>query len=232
MEKTGFKGDIPLLPENLLDFNCKNAFYTGGLNDDTFELSSQLNYLNLDGNLFNTSIPSILSELPDLEYLYLSDNFLFGDLSPLQESFALIEFWADGNSGLTGPLYSWWGNITTLLSLSLSYNKLTGTIPVELGDLTDMQQLWLQFNDLTGSIPTEIGNMVQLKHLELESNALTGFVHAAICEKTEFPLETLKTVGADCHNVFCPCCTCCNLEECVAGGKKTHDEAGRDPRRW
>lgn len=229
LEDTGFGGDIPLFPENLSGFNARNAFFTSGFDDSTFELSDQLNYLNLEGNLLNTTIPSILSELPDLEYLHLSDNFLLGDLSPLEGSSALKEFWADGNPGLSGPLYPWLGNITSLASLSLAYNKLTGTIPVELGNLTDMQQLWLQFNNLTGTIPIELGNMLQLKHLELEANSFTGFVHASICQKTEFPYETLKVVGADCFddNFFCPCCTCCTLEECVAGQK---EEVGGRPR--
>jgi len=229
LEDTGFKGDIPLLPENLTGFNAANAFFTGGLNDDTFELSRQLMYLNLDGNLFNTSIPPILSQLPDLQFLHMSDNFLVGDLSPLEGSLALKEFWADGNTGLTGPLYSWLGNITSLASLSLAYNKLTGTLPVELGYLTGMQQLWLQFNNLTGTVPIELGNMLHLKHLELEANSFTGFVHASICQKTEFPYQTLKTVGADCldANFFCPCCTCCSLQECVEGGQ---EEVGGRPR--
>lgn len=219
VDETGFSGDIPLLPENLVIFNIRNAFYTGGLTDDNFVLSSQLNYLDLDGNIFNTSIPPVLSELPDLEFLYMCDNILTGDLSPLEGSPALREFWADGNPGLTGPLYSWLGSMTTLASLSLAYNNLTGSIPVELGNLPEMQQLWLQNNNLTGTVPTELGKLVKLQHLELESNALTGFVHASICVKTEFPSGNLKTLGADCldDNFFCPCCTCCNIEECVMG---------------
>jgi len=223
VEGTGFSGDIPLLPENLVNFNIRNAFYTGGFNDDSFDLSTQLNYLNVDGNIFNTSIPAVLSQLPDLEYLYMSDNFLVGDLSPLEGSPAIKELWADGNPGLTGSLYSWLGSITTLCSLSLSYNNLTGSIPVEIGNLVKMEQMWLFFNNLSGTIPTELGAMAKLRHLELEANAFTGFVHAAICEKTEFPLETLQTFGADCYdeNFFCPCCTCCDLMECAVGVKRS-----------
>ena len=218
MEGTGFSGDIPLLPENLINFNIKNAFYTGGLTDDSFFLSSQLNYLNLDGNMFNTSIPSILSQLPDLEYVYMSDSFLIGDLSPLEGSPAIKEFWADANYGLTGPLYSWLGSLTTLASLSLAYNNLTGSIPIEFGNFSEMEQIWLQSNSLVGTVPTELGKLVKLRHLELEENAFTGFVDASICEKTEFP-RTLQTLGADCfdENFFCPCCTCCDIAECVAG---------------
>lgn len=222
VEGTGFSGDIPLLPENIVNFNIANAFYTGGFNDDNFDLLSQLNFLNVDGNIFNTSIPSILSELPNLEFLYMSDNYLVGDLSPLEGLPAIRELWIDANPGLIGPLFSWIGSMTTLESLSLTYNNLTGTIPSEFGKLFDMKQMWLLFNNLNGTIPTEIGLMKKLEILELESNSFTGFVHARICENTEFPLETLKTVGADCHdeNFFCPCCTCCDLEECVTGGSR------------
>ena len=166
--------------------------------------------------MFNTSIPAILSELPDLEYLYMTDNFLTGDLSPLEGSPAIKEFWADGNSGLSGPLYPWLGSMTTLASLSLAYNSLTGSIPIEFGNLIEMEQLWLQFNSLTGSVPTELGNMNKLRHLELEENAFTGFMDASICKKTEFPFNTLKTLGADCLEVFCPCCTCCSITDCLA----------------
>jgi len=222
VEGTGFSGDIPLLPENLVNFNIANAFYTGGFNDDSFSFSSQLNFLNVDGNIFNTSIPSILSELPNLEFLYMSDNYLVGDLSPLEGLPAIRELWIDANPGLIGPLFSWIGSMTTLESLSLTYNNLTGSVPSELGDLVDMQQLWLLFNNLNGTIPTAIGLMKKLEILELESNSFTGFVHASICENTEFPLEILKKVGADCYdeNFFCPCCTCCDLEECVTGGSR------------
>eukprot|EP00536_Pseudo-nitzschia_multiseries_P006665 jgi/Psemu1/304307/fgenesh1_kg.145_\ len=138
VEETGFTGDIPLLPENLVNFVIKNAFYTGGFTNDNFALATQLNYLNLDGNLLNTTIPSVLADLPDLEYLYMSDNFMIGDLSPLQGLPAIKELWADGNPGISGPLYSWLGNMTTLASLSLAYNNLSGSIPSEIGNLVQM----------------------------------------------------------------------------------------------
>lgn len=137
-EQTGFSGDIPSLPENLVNFNIREAYYTGGFVEENFLLSSQLNYLNLDGNILNTTIPEILSELPNLEYLYISENFLQGDLSPLEGLPAMIEMWIDGNPSLGGPLYSWLGDITSLASLSLSYNSLTGTIPVEISSMTNM----------------------------------------------------------------------------------------------
>lgn len=223
VEETGFTGDIPLLPENLVNFVIKNAFYTGGFTNDNFALATQLNYLNLDGNLLNTTIPSVLADLPDLEYLYMSDNFMIGDLSPLQGLPAIKELWADGNPGISGPLYSWLGNMTTLASLSLAYNNLSGSIPSEIGNLVQMEQIWLHVNSLTGTLPTELGMLPRLRHLELEENSFSGFVHASICQRTEFPFDILKTLGADCYddNFFCPCCTCCNLEECVNGVQRS-----------
>lgn len=229
VEGTGFSGDIPLLPENLVNFNIADAFYTGGFNDDNFALLSQLNFLNVDRNTFNTSIPSVLSELPNLEFLYMSDNYLVGDLSPLEGMPAIRELWMDANPKLTGPLFSWMGNMTTLESLSITYSNLTGQIPVEFGNLTMMKQMWLQFNNLTGTIPTELGLMKKLETLELESNSFTGFMHASICANTEFPTQILKKVGADCYdeNFFCPCCTCCDLDECVTGASTSRETRKR-----
>lgn len=220
LQGTGFSGDIPRLPENIVNFNIASAMYTGGLIDDNFAMLNNLNYLNLDDNLFNTSIPLVLKTLPKLEYVYLSDCHITGTLSPLEGMPVVRELWMDANPDLTGPLYSWIGSLTTLESLSLAYNDLTGTIPTEIGYLTNMKQLWLYSNNFTGPVPEEIGNLNQLTILQLENNDFQGWVPPTICVRTEFPAQTLRAFGADCDDegFWCPCCSCCDLEECVAGG--------------
>jgi Leucine-rich repeat (LRR) protein len=60
--------------------------------------------------------------------------------------------------------------------LSLSGNRLTGSIPRELGNLTHLEELWLSFNQLTGSIPSELGNLSNLEFLSLAGNQLTGSI--------------------------------------------------------
>ena len=64
------------------------------------------------------------------------------------------------------------------LSLDLSVNGLTGSIPKDIGLLSTLVRLDIagvdNFPGLIGPIPTEIGNLVSLETLNLESNSLTG----------------------------------------------------------
>jgi len=43
--------------------------------------------------------------------------------------------------------------------LNLDSNQLTGTIPAELGALSSLETLWLEFNNLSGSMPQDVCNL-------------------------------------------------------------------------
>ena len=77
-------------------------------------------------------------------------------------------------NGLTGPIPSDLGDLTSLGELNLGFNRLTGPIPPELGNLTRLTRLSIYGNDLTGPIPPELGNLTRLADLLLNSNGLTG----------------------------------------------------------
>ena len=62
------------------------------------------------------------------------------------------------------------------VTLYLSGNNLTGTIPTELGLLSSLEDLNLEANQLSGTIPTEMGLLSNLKELTLSFNQLTGSV--------------------------------------------------------
>ncbi len=76
------------------------------------------------------------------------------------------------------PLDEWHGVTTNgdgrVITLSLSGNELTGTLPARLANLTQLRELWLYSNELTGAIPPELGNLSNLEVLLLSSNELTG----------------------------------------------------------
>ena len=78
---------------------------------------------------------------------------------------------------LTGPIPAELGNLTSLISLSLS-GDLTGPIPAELGNLTSLRRLALR-GDLTGPIPAELGNLTSLISLGLVGD-LTGPIPAEL----------------------------------------------------
>nr|WP_294929053.1 leucine-rich repeat domain-containing protein [uncultured Flavobacterium sp.] len=72
---------------------------------------------------------------------------------------------------------SWYGVGTKdghVVSLSLSGNNLSGTLPAELSDLAYLETINLQSNAIEGAIPSNLGNLSNLKALNLQSNKLQG----------------------------------------------------------
>jgi hypothetical protein len=100
-----------------------------------------LNFVDLDGNAFNSTVPSVFGRLPNLQFLYLSDSFISGDLSYMNGMTAMREHWIDTNPGLTGPVFDFVGSILTLESFSITFSSLTGTLPTTLGQLAAMTQV-------------------------------------------------------------------------------------------
>lgn len=215
-EETSFSGDIPRLPPNLVNFDISFAFFTGGLTDANFQGINTLNFVDLDGNAFNTTVPSVFGTLPNLQFLYLSDSFISGDLSFTQGMTAMRELWIDTNPGLSGPLFDYIGDISTLESLSITFSSLTGTIPSSFGNLSVMLQMWLYSNMLTGPVPPQLGNLKAMAILQVEGNMLTGTMPPEVCANTMFPSQVLQVLGADCEDpgFTCTCCTCCSVTEC------------------
>jgi len=75
---------------------------------------------------------------------------------------------------LTGPIPPELGGLSNLTSMYLNDNDLTGPIPPELGGLSNATALYLYNNDLTGSIPAELGSLSHLRVLSVVGNRLTG----------------------------------------------------------
>ena len=106
---------------------------SGGLTDANFAGLNRLDFALLDGNAYNSSVPNVLSTLPNLRFLYISDAFVEGDLSYMQGMPAIVEHWIDINPGLSGPIFPFIGDLVTLASFSVTQNNIIGTLPTELG---------------------------------------------------------------------------------------------------
>ena len=79
-----------------------------------------------------------------------------------------------GRNQLSGSIPSELGNLLNLEGILLEFYQLTGTIPIQLGSLTNLINLDLQGNQLAGSIPAELGNLISLEVLDLRENQLIG----------------------------------------------------------
>ena len=79
------------------------------------------------------------------------------------------------DNNLSGPLPAELGSLTSLTTLDLSDNQLSGTIP-DLSSLTQLQTLNLGDNQLSGTIPDWLSSLTGLRDLSLRDNRLTGAI--------------------------------------------------------
>jgi hypothetical protein len=199
--QTAWSGPLSPLPSGVTELDTSYTNIIGGLEEETFADASNLNYIFLSGATFNSTVPSILGSLTNLQYLYLTETFLRGDLSYMEGMPRIFEHWNDLNRDLTGPIYSFIGELNTLGSFSVTEASLTGTLPTELGNLDNMFQMWFYDNQLTGTIPSEIGNLVGMRIFQVQENLLTGAVPDDICGLFSGIFSVLEVFGADCDEL-------------------------------
>ncbi|XP_019178628.1 PREDICTED: probable inactive receptor kinase At5g58300 isoform X2 [Ipomoea nil] len=121
---------------------------TGPIPEKTLGKLDALRVLSLRANFLNGSLPSDLTSLPSLQYLFLQHNNFSGDIP----------------TSFSPQLYI----------LDLSYNSFSGSIPAAVQNLTQLIGLNLQNNYLFGPIPNLV--LPRLKHLNLSYNHLNGSI--------------------------------------------------------
>lgn len=145
------------------------------------EKYTDLNVLDMEGNLFAGTIPSYFGRFHKMEGMSLSGNRLYG---PIPSSFGnltrLSELYLSENE-LEGSIPPSIGNCKSLQYLDISQNNLAGVIPKQLTDLSSLSLLLnLSHNSLTGNIPAEIGNLRAINSLDVSANHLFGKIPETI----------------------------------------------------
>ncbi|KAJ6421832.1 hypothetical protein OIU84_026869 [Salix udensis] len=124
----------------------------GHIPPNTIGKLDALRVLSLRSNVLEGDLPSDITSLPSLQYLFLQhNNFSSG----IPTSFSLH-----------------------LNVLDLSFNSFTGNIPQTLANLTKLTGLSLQNNTLSGPIPDL--NHTRIKHLNLSYNHLNGSIPVSL----------------------------------------------------
>ncbi|CAL5342058.1 unnamed protein product [Camellia sinensis] len=140
-------------------------------------------------------LPPELVKLPHLQEFDISRNYVNGTIPPEWGSLPLVDISLLGNR-ITGSIPSQIGNITTLNSLILEFNELSGDLPQELvyltsnnfsGDLpgtlaklTTLKDFRIGDNFFTGSIPNFIQNWIHLETLLIQASGLDGPIPSGI----------------------------------------------------
>ncbi|XP_034696177.1 uncharacterized protein LOC117922232 isoform X2 [Vitis riparia] len=83
----------------------------------------------------------------------------------------------------------------SIISLNLSWSKLTGEIDSSFSSLTSLKYLDLSYNSLTGKVPNFLSKLSSLKALNLSGNNLTGSVPLSLLEKSRNGSLSLRLDG-------------------------------------
>ncbi|KAJ3282233.1 hypothetical protein HDU76_008749, partial [Blyttiomyces sp. JEL0837] len=129
----------------------------------------------LQQNQLSNSIPDVFASLQNLVFANMSLNAFTGQIPPSLGSAT-----------------------STLKTLDLSQNALSGTFPTSFTNLYQLETLYLDDNFVTGSIPNDIGRMISLTGLRLQNNSFSGNIPAGLGNDrkvVELRLDNNKLVG-------------------------------------
>lgn len=175
---SGATGSIPDDIGRLVDLTTLQIISTRQLTGSipaSIQNLKKLTALQLYGNALTGNIGSWIGDFTNLTNLDLSANQLTGPIPPEIVKLRKLTTLNLYTNQLTGAIPDI-ANMTTLVGLSLQFNRLTGNIEPWIGNLTNLSKLDLAGNLLTGSIPPQIANLRKLSWLHLFGNQLTGTI--------------------------------------------------------
>lgn len=192
-------------------YECSNVRYVGAISSQAFPSDmTQLTYIEMEFNSFNSPIPTQVGLLPNLQFFYARGSSITGNLEFMRNMRAIREIWTDSNEGLTGALPDFFGAISSLASFSVTSSGWSGPLPASIGQLTEsMQQLYFYTNRFSGTVPTEYGALTALRRLEMYGNNLVGSIPDSICRLKITRGLNLQADCSICNLSIQGCCTSC-----------------------
>ncbi|GLT35491.1 hypothetical protein SLA2020_099400 [Shorea laevis] len=189
----------------------------------SFANLNKAKHFHMNNNSISGQIPPELSKLPNLVHLLLDNNNLSGYLPQelaQMPNLAVIQLDNNNFDGASIPIS--FGNIPTLLKLSLRNCNLQGSIP-DLSRIPNLHYLDLSSNklggpiptnklsenittidlsnnNLTGSIPANFSGLPLLQKLLLANNSLTGSISSSLWQNRA--LNAIERLTLDLENNF------------------------------
>ncbi|XXG63779.1 hypothetical protein AAC387_Pa05g1886 [Persea americana] len=157
---------------------------------------TKLQYLNLATNGITGEIPALGGGGKGLVHLNLSSNRFSGEIPPRFVadaclSASIVELDLSSNN-LSGTLPSDFASCTSLESLNVSKNYLSGGFPANtLTSMKNLKKLILSYNNLTGVLPRTLSVIGNLELLDLSSNSILGPIPSELCQDPNNRLKEL-----------------------------------------
>ncbi|XP_026434829.1 probable leucine-rich repeat receptor-like protein kinase At1g35710 isoform X1 [Papaver somniferum] len=145
---------------------------------------SNLQTLYLDRNRFSGTIPQDIGKLRSLIDLAFSKNNLTGLIPTSICNMSNLNYLYLFGNQLSGQIPQEIGRMASLTDLELAANNLNGPIPTSISNLSNLDTLYLFGNKLSGNVPVDIGRLVSLIDVQLSVNNLIGPVLVALCNLT------------------------------------------------
>ena len=182
-----YDGDFYVAMLNLTGNNVN-----GVLPLEVFTAFRKMNVLDLRKNKLGGTLGSELSNLVDLEDLFLNENSFQGQLPDNIGELRNLQNLNVHDNNFDGPIPTSIGELLKMRELGMFNNKFSGPIPSSIGRLKNLIALYLESNDLSGNIPSEIGQLVAVEDIRLRNNTLRGTI------PSEFgSLKELRTLYLD-----------------------------------
>ncbi|KAD4584176.1 hypothetical protein E3N88_21777 [Mikania micrantha] len=214
-----FSGEIPfeigmLTSLNLTSLNLGHNNFSGSippelgkrnaLSELNLFMNNLIGFIPRDINLTNMEIFSVSSNMlyghlpnnPELDYMDLSYNKFYGEVSINWGSCPNLTSLKMSNNNLSGKISTELGRATNLVRLNLAQNSLTGSIDETLGECLKLRILNLSNNLFEGAIPVPISKLKSLDYLDLSHNNLTGSIPSQLGG-----LNVLQTLNLS-HNIL------------------------------
>ncbi|WVZ74597.1 hypothetical protein U9M48_022761 [Paspalum notatum var. saurae] len=146
---------------------------TGGIPSSLGNITA-LQIISFVQNQLNGEIPREVMQMPHLRFLYLRQNNLSGRIPEVWQMPNILALDLNTNN-LSGRIPQDLSNVSSLLGLSLTSNKIGNTLPSNIGDaLPNLKELLLSENYFEGQIPASLGKPQNLEAIELSRNFFTG----------------------------------------------------------